>query len=195
MPTNLSRFGIAFSVALLGSSTLLHADSVMTFDLLDADFADHATHSENGITFAAVDGPGEFFRADGFFGDTSAALFLSDGDPFEIRVGGGLFDLIQLDFEDFELGTVALLTSSSGGHAAVANLGTFVADSSFSQVDWVRLSFESAPGLDPYYVVDNITLRTVIPEAGTWSTGLLVAAVAWIGHRRTRTPQQNGARR
>lgn len=172
---------------LLASAHGLLAAS-MTFDPLPPDFADHNSYSENGITIAAVD-PGEFFRADGVAGDTSAAIYSFDGDPFELTFGPGPFTLQSIDFEDFAADTVALLTSSSGGSVTVSSIGTFAPGAGFENVDWVRLSFSQASSLDPYFLVDNILVASsssAVPDSGSLAllTGLSLAALAWT-HRRT----------
>src|SRR5262245_55183799 len=86
--------------------------NVMTFDPLDADFAEYSTYIEDGITFSAADGASEHFHADTSGTGTGATIFRDDGSPQDLAFISGPFDLISFEIFGFTADTNARIVAS-----------------------------------------------------------------------------------
>lgn len=159
--------------------------AVMTFDALPADFSEITSYTEEGITFAAVDGAPDYFHTEDNFDDgtTGAIIFSDDGNPFRISFGGALFNLLSLDVFDIDTGSGPVVFTTSGGATqAVNSFGLVNFGSAFAQTAFVQIDIPG--GADDRFIgLDSISVGTsAVPEPSTLGLALL-GAVSLLGVR------------
>jgi hypothetical protein len=171
-PSLVALFITAIACALPSAS-----GAVMTFDALPTG-GSISTHTENGITLAALTPPDHFHPVlNPNNGTVGAFIFASDGSPQRITFAGGSpFSLVSLDLVTASGG--ARFTASNGTVFDVTTEGTVNFGPGFQDVTHVQLDVSFAR--DPTILIDNIQ---VIPEPAALALAAL-ALTAAVSRRR-----------
>jgi hypothetical protein len=167
----------ALFITTVACAPLSASGAVMTFDALPIG-GSVSTHTESGITLAALAPPDHFHPTlNQNNGTVGAFMFANDGSPQRITFAGGSpFSLVSLDLVTATGG--ARFTASNGTVLDVTTLGTVNFGPGFQNVTHVQLDVSFAR--DPNILIDNIQ---VIPEPATLTLAAL-ALTAAISRRR-----------
>ncbi len=125
----------------------------------NTNLASIASLNTNCVSFFGPTG-GVFYAVSNttFFGGTAAELRIADGGFMELNVSGRPFSLFSMQF--VRLSSPVIITSSSGGQRVVTQSGFAIFDSTFSDVQWVRIQLTGgAATLDNVQIFSSPVLQ------------------------------------
>lgn len=164
---------------MLIATTVVRANTTITFDSLTPDFSSYGTYTEFGYTLAATS-PGNHFYAVSSpdLSSTAAQIFSLDGAPQQLTAGGGNFTFKSIDIVQIDPGVTVDFVGSNGTTESSSTVGTVSFGSAFNNVQWVQIKFGATPSgtIDSSFIVDNLT---VVPEPSQWS--LAVGSLCLVG--------------